>query len=88
MDWGKKWHMDCNAGKRNLWCRKSCGATDVKINGPYFDQNHLLRYCLNWIGALTLSLLLKLSRSMKILSSKVALYLYKFTILAVAPIFY
>ena len=55
-------------------------------------KNHLLRCwgrpsLLNWIGVLTLSLLLKLPQrklelcSMKFLSPKVALYLYKFTTL-------
>ena len=59
--------------------------------GLFLRKNHLLR-CWgwlaipNWIGALTLSLLLKLSkkigaliRSMKFLSPEVALYLYKST---------
>ena len=60
--------------------------------GLFLKKNHLLRYLgwpthLSWIGALTLSLLLKLSkkigaliRSMKFLSPEVVLYLYKSTI--------
>ena len=64
-----------------------------KWMGLFLRKNHLLRrWCrpslLNWIGALTLSLLLKLPpkrigaliRSMKFLSPEVALYLYKSTI--------
>ena len=59
-----------------------------KWMGLFLRKNHLLRCCgwlslLNRIGALTLSLLLKLQenwkliRSIKFLSRKVALYLYK-----------
>ena len=60
--------------------------------GLFLRKNHLLRCwggpsVLNWIGVLTLSLLLKLPQrklefcSMKFLSPKVALYLYKSTTL-------
>ena len=61
--------------------------------GLFLRKNHLLRCwggpsLLNWIGVLTLSLLLKLPQrklelcSMKFLSPKVALYLYKSTTLS------
>ena len=63
-----------------------------KWMGLFLRKNHLLRCwgwpsLLNWIGVLTLSLLLKLPPrklelcSMKFLSPEVALYLYKSTIL-------
>ena len=59
--------------------------------GLFLRENHLSKCwgclsLLNWIGTLTLSLLLKLSpgvltHSMKLLSPKVPLYLYKSTML-------
>ena len=69
MDWGRKWLVDFNAGKTQLVLfdhSNKTGAIDVKIDGLFFDKNHLLRCrgwlsLLNWIGDLTLSLLLKLS---------------------------
>ena len=68
VDWGRKWHFDFSAGKTQVilfdWSNNT-GAIGVKINGSVLEENYLLRYCgwlslLNWIGALTLSLLVKL----------------------------
>ena len=67
LDWNRKWLVDFNAGKTQLvlfdWSNNT-GAIDVKMNGSV-KMNHLLR-CWDWlsllnlIGALTLSLLIKL----------------------------
>ena len=71
-DWGRKWSVDFNAGKNNWFCFTSL-ITQVllmwKCIGLFLRKNHLLRcwgwlYLLNSIGALTLSLLLKLSLRM------------------------
>ena len=68
VDWGRKWHFDFRAGKTQVilfdWSNNT-GAIGVKIDGSVLEENYLLRYCgwlslLNWIGALTLSLLVKL----------------------------
>ena len=68
MDWGKKLVVDFSAGRTQLvsfdWSN-STGFIEVKMNVSVLDENHLLRCfgrpsLLNWIGALTLSLLLKL----------------------------
>ena len=68
VDWGRKWHFDFSAGKTQVilfdWSNNT-GAIGVKIDGSVLEENYLLRYCgwlslLNWIGALTLSLLVKL----------------------------
>ena len=67
VDWGRKWLIDFNAGKTQLvlfdWSNNS-GAIDVKIDATVLGD-HLLRCWgwlsfLNWIGALEISLLLKL----------------------------
>ena len=68
VDWGRKWLVDFKARKTQLvsfeWSNSS-GAIDVKINGPFLEENHLLR-CWDWLSlpdwirAFTLSLLLKL----------------------------
>ena len=93
VDWGKKWLVDSTAGKTQLvsfdWSNNN-GSTDIKMDGSVLEKNHLLRcWCwpslLNWIGVLTVSLLLKLSPrklicSMKFLSPEVTLYFYKSTI--------
>ena len=60
--------MLSNAGKTQLVSfgrSNNTGAIDVKMDGSVLGENHLLRCSgglslLNWIGALTLSLLLKL----------------------------
>ena len=96
MDWGRKCLVDCNAGKTQLVSfdpSNNTGAIDVEIDGSALQEKSpfkMLRLTslVNWIGALTLSLLLKLPpkkigaviRSMKFLSPEVALYLYKSTI--------
>ena len=88
--------FDFNVAKTQLFSldrSSDTGAIDVKIDGSVLSKNHLLRCwvwlsLLNWIGALTLSLLLKLPpkkivamiRSIKFLSPEVSLYLYKSTI--------
>ena len=85
VDWGKDWLVDLNAGKTLLVSSdrsNNTGSIDVKMDG-FLMENHLLRYwgwpsLLNWIGALTLSLIGALICSMKVLSPEVALY--KFTI--------
>ena len=64
VDWGRMWLVDFNAGEAQLvsfeW--HNTGAIDVKL---FLRKNHLLRCWVwlslwNWIGALTLSPLLKL----------------------------
>ena len=61
----------------------------MKVDGSVFEEKSLSRCwgylsAVNWIGALALSLLLKLPARkldpMKFLSPEVALYLYTFTI--------
>ena len=68
VNWGEKWPVGFNARKTQLvffdWSN-NLGAIDVKIDGSVLKKNHLLRCWdfpshLNWIGALTVSLLLKL----------------------------
>ena len=68
MDWGRKWLINFNAGKTQLVLFKlsnNSGAIDVEMDGSVLRKIHLLRCCgclslLNWIWAVTLSLLLKL----------------------------
>ena len=68
VDWGRKWLVDFNAGKLNWLCLTSLKTLVLlmwKWMGLFSRKNHLLRCwgwlsLLNWIGALTLSLLLKL----------------------------
>ena len=68
MDWGKKWFVDFNAAKTQFVSfnqSNNTDAIDVKMDGSVLDKNHLSRCwgcfsLLNWIGALKLSLLLKL----------------------------
>ena len=54
----QEWLVDVNAGKTQLvlfdWSHNS-GATDVTMDGPVFEENHLSRCCdclsvLHWIG--------------------------------------
>ena len=64
MDWGRKWLVDCNAGKSQLVLferSNNIGATVWKWMGLFLRKNHLSRCWgwvsfLNWIGALTLFL--------------------------------
>ena len=69
MDWDKKWLVDFNAGKTQLvsfdWSNNN-GSIDMKMDGSVLEEKSsfkiLVRHSLhNWIGVLTLSLLLKLS---------------------------
>ena len=46
VDWGRKWLVDFNAGKTQLVLfdqSNKTGAIDVKIDGLFFEKNHLLR---------------------------------------------
>ena len=64
VDWGRKWLVDFNAAKTQLVLfdrSKNNGAIDVKVDGSVLeDKTTFKMLVLNWIGALTLSLLLKL----------------------------
>ena len=68
MDLGRKWLVDFIAGKAQLVSfdrSNSTGPIDVNWMGLFLRKNHILRCwgglsLLNWIGTLTLSLLLKL----------------------------
>ena len=68
MDWSRKWLFDFNTGKAQLISfdqSNKTGATDVKIHRSVLEENSSLKsmglnFSLNWIGALTLSLFLKL----------------------------
>ena len=63
-----KWLVDFNAGKTHLVSfdrSNNTGAIDVKMDGSVLEEKSSfkmlgLTFLLNWIGALTLSLLLKL----------------------------
>ena len=66
VDWGKKWLVDFNTGKTQLVsldCSNNNGSIDVKMDGSLMEEKpsfKMLASLLNWIGVLTLSLLLKL----------------------------
>ena len=65
VDWGRKWVVDFNAGKTQLVSFVTLVLLKWEWMGLSLRKKHFLRYCgwlslLNWIGALTLSLLLKL----------------------------
>ena len=67
LDWGRKWLVDFNAGKTQLCLtgQKILVLLMWKWMGLFFRKDHLLRCWgwlsyLNWIGVLTLSLVLKL----------------------------
>ena len=42
VDWGRKWFVDCNAGKTQLvsfdWC-KNAGGSDVKMDGSVLEKS-------------------------------------------------
>ena len=69
MVWGNKWLTDFNAGKTQLVSfdqSNKNGSIDVKIDGSVLEDKSFfkmlgLTFSSKWIGALTLSLLLKLS---------------------------
>ena len=92
VDWGKKWLVNFNAGKAQLFLfdwSDNTNAFDFKKDCSVLRENCLLKCwswlsVLNWIGALTLSLLIKLLQknwSLNMLSEvpffEVALYFYK-----------
>ena len=69
MVWGRNWLVDFIAGKTQLILfdrSNNSGGIDAKINGHVLVGKKNLLRCLNclsllnWIGALTLSLLIKL----------------------------
>ena len=68
VDRWRKWLVDSRAGKTQLVLFDQSNNTapiDVKMDGSVLEKNHILCYwdcpfLLNWIGALTLFLLLKL----------------------------
>ena len=68
VDWGRKLLVDFNAGKAQLVLfdqPNNTGAVDVKMYGLILEEKSsfkmlVLTFFLNWIGALTLPLLLKL----------------------------
>ena len=96
VDWGRKWLVDFNAGKTQLILfdrSKNTGAIDVKMVGSVFEEKTSFKMLgltfsskLDWVSyivfiAKTASKKIgALIRSMKFLSSEVALYLYKSTI--------
>ena len=62
MDCGRKWLVDFNAGKTQLVSfdrSNNTGAIDMKMDEPVLEEKTSFKM-LNWIGALILSLLLKL----------------------------
>ena len=69
LDWGKMWPVDFSAGKSKLVLfdqSNNNGSNDVEMDGSVIEENHLLRCCsrsslLNWIVALIVSLLIKLT---------------------------
>ena len=66
VDWGKKWLVDLNEGKTQLvsfdWSNNN-GSIDVKMDGFVLEEksSFIMLSFPNWIGTLTLSILLKLS---------------------------
>ena len=96
MDWGNKWLVDFNAGKIQLvlfdWSNNT-GSVDVKMDGSALEEKSSFKMLgltfsskLDW-GSYIISIAKTASKkietlicSMKFLSPKVALYLYKSTI--------
>ena len=97
VDWGKKWLVDFSAGKTQLvsfdWSNNT-DAIDVKMNGSLLEEKSSFKILgltfsskLDW-GSYIISIAKTASkkigaliRSIKFLSSEVALYLYTSTIL-------
>ena len=96
VDWGRKWLIDFNAGKTQLVSldqSNNIGPIDGKMDEPVYEEKSSFKMLgvtffskLDW-GSDTISIsktasekIGALSRSMKLLLSKVALYLYKSTI--------
>ena len=67
VDWRKKWLLDFNAGKTQLVSfdrSNNNGSIDVKMDGSVLEEKSsfkMLGLTYSWIGALILSLLLKLA---------------------------
>ena len=96
MDWGRKWLVDFNAGKIQLISfdrTKNTGAINVKIDGSVLERKSSFKMLgltfsskLDWgsyINSIVKTASKKIGlliRSMKFISPKVALYLYKSTI--------
>ena len=96
MDWGRKWLVDFNAGKIQLIsfdCTKNTGAINAKIDGSVIERKSSFKMLgltfsskLDWgsyINSIVKTASKKIGlliRSMKFISPKVALYLYKSTI--------
>ena len=96
MDWGKKWVVDSSAGKTQLVLfdrSNNNGSIDVKMDGSVLEEKSSFKMLgltfsskLGWssyiisIAKTASKKIGALIHSMKFLSSKVALYLYKFTI--------
>ena len=96
MDWGRKWLVDFNAGKIQLISfdrTKNTGAINVKIDGSVLERKSSFKmlgltfsFKLDWgsyINSIVKTASKKIGlliRSMKFISPKVALYLYKSTI--------
>ena len=61
VDWTRKWLVDFNAGKTHLNQSNNIGAIDTKMDGSVVENNLLRCWgslsLLNWVEALTLSLL-------------------------------
>ena len=67
MNWGRKWLADFNAGKTQLVSfdhSNNTGAIEMKMNSSVLEEKSFFKMLgslslLNWIGFLTLILLLK-----------------------------
>ena len=67
VDWGRKWLVDFSAGKcqrKSFDQFNNSGDVDVKIDGSVLEEKLCFKMLdclslLNWIGAITFSLLLK-----------------------------
>ena len=96
VDWGRKWLVDCNAGKTQLVLfdrSNDTGAIDVKMDGSVLEENSSFKILgltfsskFGWVTYI-ISIAKTVSKkigalicSMKFLSPEVALYLYESTI--------
>ena len=94
MDWARKWLVDCNAEKTQLFSfdrSNNTSAIDVKMDGSVFEEKSSFKMLgltfsskLDWVSYIIAKIASKkigaLIRSMKFLSPEVVLYLYKSTI--------
>ena len=96
VDWGRKWLVDFNAGKSQLVSfdrSNNTGAIDVKMDGSVLEEKLSFKILeltfsskLNWGSYITSTAktaskkIRTLIRSVKFLSTEVALYFYKSTI--------